>query len=130
MPTVRALLQIPHRNLRVDVDMLRQNLPIHLYLRMLHKSAVEGYLPKCRPDSDELDPEQQEPVETADRLNLLRYLVDKGMPTPRAPTPAALPAPPRPDTPVQRLTEEELLAIIHAPTVESSRHDGDEGAGA
>lgn len=123
MPRVMTLLAPPRSRLGSEAEILRRNLPIHLYLNMLHTAAVQAYLPAYDADGEET---HQEPVEVQDRLKLLQYLTDKALPPARGAIPEPLPPPPRAGTPVESLTEEELLAIVHSPDAAAT---GDEGAG-
>lgn len=97
-----------------DPEHIRSLLPVHIYAWLLHQAATTGYLPKLTPEGKPIARDQDEDVEVnllpaKERMHVIEYLMDKGMPDMKA----ALPAPPAlpPAIDVRNLTPSDIRSM-------------------
>lgn len=95
------------------IEEMRASLPIPLYLRLLHAAATKGCIPVLSSSGEPTGEEQD--LTPAQRLEVLRFLTDKLMPTPKDETTSL---PPAVETEalttelVQSLSTQELQALL------------------
>lgn len=91
---------------------IRASLPVGAYVKMLHDGAVRGRLPKL--DHRGNPTGQFHDLDTKDRIDLLKYLVNKVMPDKHEVVAAANSD--ATDAEMARMSEDQLMEIINNPS--------------